>query len=458
MSAHVIVIGGGLAGSEAAWQAANRGIRVTLYEMRPRRFTPAHTTDRLAELVCSNSLGSNLMDRALGLLKAEMRRLGSLIIACADATALPAGGALAVDREAFSALVTARVSGHPLIEIRREEVEKVPTEGPAVIATGPLTAEALADDIARLCGQRYLYFYDAMSPIVTSESINMQKVFRASRYGRDSHPGSEGDYLNCPMNDEEYERFVRELLAAETIQRREFEAEDKRFFEACLPLEVLAARGLEALAYGPLSPMGLRDPRTGKRPRAVVQLRQDNLAGTLYSLVGFQTNLTWPEQKRVFRLIPGLEEAEFVRYGQMHRNTFINSPVLLHPTLQFKARPDLFFAGQITGTEGYVGSAAGGLIAGINAARLARGEEPITLPRTTMLGALLHYVTHANPQEFQPMKANFGLLPEIEPFIRSKRERYRAYAQRALADLESFLAASGIVKEPAKRAPEAQPL
>jgi methylenetetrahydrofolate--tRNA-(uracil-5-)-methyltransferase len=444
MMDHVVVIGGGLAGSEAAWQAANEGVRVILYEMRPHRLTPAHTTDRLAELVCSNSLGSNLIDRALGLLKAEMRRLGSLIVACADATALPAGGALAVGREEFSALVTARVSGHPCIEIRREEVRKVPAEGPVIIATGPLTAEALADDIARLCGQRYLYFYDAMSPIVTLESINMQKAFRASRYGRDAHPDSEGDYINCPLNDEEYERFVRELLAAATIQRREFEAEDKRFFEACLPIEVLAARGLEALAYGPLSPMGLRDPRTGRRPRAVVQLRQDNLAGTLYSMVGFQTSLTWSEQERVFRLIPGLEEAEFVHYGQMHRNTFINSPLLLHPTLQFRGRPDLFFAGQITGTEGYVGSAAGGLIAGLNAARLVRGQEPIVLPRTTMLGALMHYITHAEPQGFQPMKANFGLLPEIEPAVRSKRERYRAYAQRALADLESFLAAAGI--------------
>ncbi len=446
----LIVIGGGLAGAEAAWQAAQRGIRVILYEMRPHRSTPAHVTDRLAELVCSNSLGSNLLDRALGLLKAEMRRLGSLIIACADETALPAGSALAVGREEFSQLVTERIGQHPRIEIRREEITRLPTDGPVIVATGPLTSDALAEDIARLCGQRYLYFYDAMSPIVTLDSINLEKAFRASRYGRDASQDSGGDYINCPLNDEEYERFVNALLSAETIQRRPFEAEDERFFEGCLPLEVLAARGPEALAYGPLSPMGLRDPRTGKRPRAVVQLRQDNLAGTLYNLVGFQTSLTWPEQKRVFRLIPGLEKAEFVRYGQMHRNTFINSPRLLYPTLQFRERPDLFFAGQITGTEGYVGSAAGGLVAGINAARLLRGAEPVTPPRTTMLGALLHYITHAAPEEFQPMKANFGLLPEIEPFIRSKRDRYRAYARRALADLESFLADTGIAEEPAK--------
>lgn len=443
----LVVIGGGLAGSEAAWQAAQRGARVVLYEMRPHRATPAHVTDRLAELVCSNSLGSNLLDRALGLLKAEMRRLGSLIVACADETALPAGSALAVGREEFSHLVTERVSRHPRIEIRREEITRLPADGPVIVATGPLTSDALAEDIAHLCGQRYLYFYDAMSPIVTLESINLEKAFRASRYGRDASQDSGGDYINCPLNGEEYKRFVNALLSAETIQRRHFEAEDERFFEGCLPLEVLAARGPEALAYGPLSPMGLRDPRTGKRPHAVVQLRQDNLAGTLYNLVGFQTSLTWPEQRRVFRLIPGLEEAEFVRYGQMHRNTFINSPTLLHPTLQFRGRPNLFFAGQITGTEGYVGSAAGGLVAGINAARLLRGAEPITLPRTTMLGALLHYISHAEPEEFQPMKANFGLLPEIEPFIRSKRDRYRAYAQRALADLESFLTATGIAGE-----------
>ncbi|MCC7355560.1 MAG: methylenetetrahydrofolate--tRNA-(uracil(54)-C(5))-methyltransferase (FADH(2)-oxidizing) TrmFO [Anaerolineae bacterium] len=447
MATELIVIGGGLAGAEAAWQAAQRDAQVILYEMRPHRATPAHVTGRLAELVCSNSLGSNLMDRALGVLKAEMRRLGSLIIACADETALPAGSALAVGREEFSRLVTERVGQHPRIEIRREEVTRLPADSPVIVATGPLTSDALVEEIVHLCGQRHLYFYDAMSPIVTLDSINLDKAYRASRYGRDASQDSGGDYINCPLNNQEYERFVNDLLAAETIQRHRFETEDERFFEGCLPLEVLAARGPEALAYGPLSPMGLRDPRTGTRPHAVVQLRQDNLAGTLYNLVGFQTSLTWPEQKRVFRLIPGLEEAEFVRYGQMHRNTFINSPMLLHPTLQFRERPELFFAGQITGTEGYVGSAAGGLMAGINAARLLQGAEPVSPPRTTMLGALLHYITHAEPKEFQPMKANFGLLPEIEPFIRSKRDRYRAYAQRALTDLESFLAATGIVEE-----------
>ncbi len=433
----VIVVGGGLAGSEAAWQLAQRGVRVALYEMRPVKYTPAHFTDRLAELVCSNSLGSALIDRASGLLKEEMRRLGSLILAAADKAKVPAGAALAVDRERFAEEVTRLIEAHPLIEVRRQEVTRVPTERPAIIATGPLTSEALTEDIRQLTGEEYLYFYDAMAPIVEADSINMEICFRASRYGRGEQ--EEGDYINCPMNEEEYRRFVRALVEAETIRLRDFEREDERFFEGCLPIEVLAKRGEEALAFGPLRPVGLVDPRTGEQPYAVVQLRQDNLAGTLYSMVGFQTNLKWPEQRRVFRMIPGLENAVFVRLGQMHRNTFINAPVLLEPTMQFRRRPDLFFAGQITGVEGYVGNAGTGLVAGINAARVLRGQAPIVLPRETMLGALCWYVTHAEPKTFQPMKANFGILPPLPRRIRPKAKRNRAYAQRALRALEAVM-------------------
>jgi len=440
----LIVIGGGLAGSEAAWQAAESGLEVTLYEMRPERMTPAHTSARLAELVCSNSLGSNLLDRAPGLLKEELRRLKSLILACADATAVPAGGALAVDREAFAQRVTDRLTAHPRITLRRQEVTAIPEGGPVVIATGPLTSPALAGQIAALTGSDHLYFYDAMAPIVTAESVDMTIAFRASRYERGEEEG--GDYVNCPMNQAEYERFVRELVSAETIPLHDFERQDPRFFEACLPVEVLARRGWQALAFGPLKPVGLIDPRTGRRPYAVVQLRQDNRAGTLYNLVGFQTNLRWSEQERVFRLIPGLEQAEFVRFGQMHRNTFLNSPVLLRPTMQFRKREDLFFAGQITGTEGYIGSVASGYVAGLNAARLVRGQPLLVFPPTTMIGALCGYISAAEPDEavgrdpFQPMKANFGLLPPLDPPVRNKRTRYAAYAHRALADLERFVA------------------
>ena len=426
------VIGGGLAGSEAAWQAAQCGVDVVLYEMRPQVMTPAHVSGDLAELVCSNSLGSNLEDRAPGLLKAELRRLNSLILACADATAIPAGGALAVGREAFARLVTERVASHPRITVVREEVRTVP-DGVVVIATGPLTSDALADEIAALAGREHLYFYDAMAPIVTYESIDQSKVFRASRYGRGE------DYINCPMTEAEYDAFVEALLAAETIPLRQFEREDERFFEACLPVEVIARRGRMALAYGPLKPVGLTDPRTGRRPFAVVQLRQDNLAATLYNLVGFQTNLKWGAQERVFRMIPGLEHAEFVRFGQMHRNTFINSPELLNPTMEFHTRPGLFFGGQITGTEGYVASAASGLVAGLNAARLIQGLPLLVFPPTTMIGALGHYVTTASG-DFQPMKPNFGLLPPLEREPRRKRDRQRAYAERALHDLGSFIA------------------
>ena len=437
LSSSVTVVGAGLAGSEAAWQLANRGVTVHLYEMRPRKTTEAHQTDRFAELVCSNSLGARSVDRAMGLLKEELRRLGSLIIAAADASALPAGGALAVGREAFSEYVTRAISEHPNIIIHREEATDIPT-GPTLIATGPLTSAALADRIRELAGQEYLSFYDALAPIVTLESIKMPPCWRQSRYDRDSGE-SGGDYINCPMDEAEYRAFVEALRKAERIQLREFEQKDEKFFEACLPVEVLAKRGDDALAFGPMRPVGLRDPRTGKRPFAVVQLRQDNLAGTLYNLVGFQTNIRWPEQKRIFRMIPGLEEAEFVRLGQMHRNTFINSPVLLRPTLQWHDRDDLFFAGQLIGTEGYVGSTAGGMLAGINLARLVAGLEPVAMPGVTMMGALFHYVTHAEPKDFQPMKANFGIMPPLQPRVRRKRERYQKYAERALAALNRWI-------------------
>ncbi len=429
----VIVIGGGLAGSEAAWQLANRGFKVDLYEMRPYKLTPAHRTGFLAELVCSNSLGAEPLDKPLGLLKEELRRLGSLILSCAYETRVPAGGSLAVSREDFARLVTERIESHPNIKLIREEVTEIP-DGPVIIATGPLTSDTLAARIQELIGEEYLYFYDAIAPIVTYESIDMSKAFRASRYGR----GGE-DYINCPMTREEYYRFVDALLQAETIELRDFEKEDPKFFEACLPIEVIAKRGRDALAFGPLRPVGLIDPRTGQQPYAVVQLRQDDAAGTLYNLVGFQTNLKWGEQERVFRLIPGLEKAEFVRYGQMHRNTFINSPKLLLPTLQFRRRPDLFFAGQITGSEGYVGSTATGLVAGLNMAKLLRGEEPLVFPPTTMIGALCRYITDPRLRDFQPMKANFGLLPPLEHRIRRKQLRYQAYSERALRDLETFI-------------------
>jgi len=435
------VVGGGLAGTEAAWQAAQRGIKVYLYEMRPVRKTPAHVSDRLAELVCSNSLGSDLPDRAPGLLKAEIRQLDSLIMQVAEQAAVPAGGALAVGREKFAQEVTARIESHPFIELRREEVTDIPPT-PTIIATGPLTSDALAQKLAALSGKEYLYFYDALSPIVEVDSVNMAVAFRASRYGRGEQ--EEGDYINCPFTKEEYLAFVSALREAEQIELKQFEKEDPHFFEMCLPVEELARRGEHALAFGPMRPVGLTDPRTGRRPYAVVQLRQDNLAGTLYNLVGFQTNLRWGEQKRVFRMIPGLEAANFMRYGMMHRNTYINAPTLLRPTMQWHNRDDLFFAGQITGVEGYVGNAATGLLAGLNAARLLHGQAPVTLPKTTMLGALCHYVTHAEPKDFQPMKANFGLMPSLETKIRNKKSRYQAYASRALGDLETLIAAQNL--------------
>jgi methylenetetrahydrofolate--tRNA-(uracil-5-)-methyltransferase len=411
--------------------------------MRPSSQTGAHQTQDLAELVCSNSLGSNLPDRASGLLKNEVRLLGSMLLECAEAAALPAGGALAVDRELFARLVTQRIESHPNIEIVREEVREIPAS-PCIVASGPLTSSALSNSIASLSTEEHLFFFDAIAPVIHADSINLQVAFRASRYGTGEQ--DEGDYINCPLTKEEYYTFVEALLKAERIELRAFEVAIKsgvkagQFFEGCLPIEIIAERGLDSLAFGPMRPVGLRDPRTGKRPYAVVQLRQDNLAGSLYNLVGFQTNLKYPEQKRVLRLIPGLENAEFLRYGQMHRNTFIASPRLLRPTLQHVQRDDLFFAGQITGVEGYMGNIATGLLAGINAARVDRNEEPLTLPQTTMLGALCHYITHCDLKDFQPMKANFGILPPLEGTAKiGKRERGKLYAERALADLSFTL-------------------
>jgi methylenetetrahydrofolate--tRNA-(uracil-5-)-methyltransferase len=371
------------------------------------------------------------------LLKAELAMLRSLLLECAERAAVPAGGALAVDRVQFAETVTQAISSSAHIRIVREEVKAIP-DGPTIIATGPLTSEALAQDIARLTGEAYLYFYDAIAPIVTLDSVNMKIAFRANRYGRGDT--GEGDYINCPMDEAQYHRFVEALRSTEVIELRDFEREDPHFFEGCLPIEQLAARGDDTLAYGTMRPVGIRDPRTGERPYAVVQLRRDNLAGNLYNIVGFQTNMRWGKQQEVLRLIPGLEEAEFVRLGQMHRNTFINSPTLLHPTMQFRERGDLFFAGQITGVEGYVGNVATGLLAAINMGRYIRSEPLWAPPRTTMLGALCHYVTHAEPEHFQPMKANFGILSELPRTIRNKRERYAAYVQRALADLRVSMA------------------
>ena len=433
----LIIIGGGLAGSEAAWQAAQRGLNVKLYEMRPTLQTGAHQTHDLAELVCSNSLGSNLPDRASGLLKNEARMLGSMLLECAEEASLPAGGALAVDRELFARKVTERIEAHLNIEVVRDEVKEIPN-GLTIIASGPLTSTALSQSIAKLSSEEHLFFYDAIAPVIHAESINMEVAFRASRYGKGEQVV--GDYINCPFSKDEYYAFVDALMKAERIELRSFEDAIKsgvkagHFFEGCLPIEIIAERGLDSLAFGPMRPVGLRDPRTNMRPHAVVQLRQDNLTGSLYNLVGFQTNLKFPEQKRVLRMIPGLENADILRYGQMHRNTFIASPKLLRPTLQANQRYDLLFAGQITGVEGYMGNIATGLLAGLNAACLHHKQQPIILPETTMLGALCHYVTHADLKDFQPMKANFGILPSLGVRI-NKRERGKAYAKRALDDL-----------------------
>jgi methylenetetrahydrofolate--tRNA-(uracil-5-)-methyltransferase len=426
----VTVIGAGLAGSEAAWQIANQGVPVILYEMRPVRKTPAHITDKFAELVCSNSLRSNGLTNAVGVLKQEMRIMNSLILAAADKHAVPAGGALAVDRDGFSDEITSTLRNHPLIEVRTEELETL-LEGITVVASGPLTSPALSADLKELMGEEYLYFYDAAAPIVEKDSIDMDKVYLASRYDK-----GEAAYLNCPMTEEEFQLFYEALISAEVAELKQFEKEI--YFEGCMPIEVMAKRGKQTVLFGPMKPVGLINPHTGKMPHAVVQLRQDNAAGTLYNLVGFQTHLKWGEQKRVLSLIPGLENAEFVRYGVMHRNTFINSPRLLTPTYQYKQRENLFFAGQMTGVEGYVESAASGLIAGLNAGRYAKGEACLVLPEDTALGSMAQYITTADFKHFQPMNANFGLLPPLPERIRNKKQKYEMLATRALESIQNF--------------------
>ncbi|WP_256761381.1 FADH(2)-oxidizing methylenetetrahydrofolate--tRNA-(uracil(54)-C(5))-methyltransferase TrmFO [Cohnella sp. WQ 127256] len=427
----VTVIGAGLAGSEAAWQIAKQGVPVTLYEMRPVKQTPAHHTEGFAELVCSNSLRANGLANAVGVLKEEMRRLDSLILSCADLHAVPAGGALAVDRDGFSGEVTSRLREHPLITVKNEEVTEIPTEGIVVIATGPLTSLGLSESIKQLMGEEYFYFFDAAAPIIEKDSIDLDKVFLASRYDK-----GEAAYLNCPMTEAEFDVFYEALTTAETAEVKDFEKD--MYFEGCMPIEVMAKRGKQTVLFGPMKPVGLIDPRTEAISHGVIQLRQDNAAGTLYNMVGFQTHLKWGEQKRVFSLIPGLENAEFVRYGVMHRNTFINSPKLLHPTYQFRGRETLFFAGQMTGVEGYVESAASGLVAGLNAGRFAKGLELLILPEHTTLGSMANYITTADFKHFQPMNANFGLFPPLGHRVRSKKEKNEAIAARALESIDAL--------------------
>jgi len=481
------IIGGGLAGSEAAWQAAERGVAVTLHEMRPVRATAVHKTEHLAELVCSNSFRGDKLDNAVGLLKEEMRRLGSVVMRAADAARVPAGAALAVDRDEFSRGVTGAISSHPRITLVREEIARVPPslDGPVIIATGPLTSDSLSADIASMVGSDHLYFYDAISPIVLAETIDMSKVFRASRWGRSLRGAAEtcsarssafakapadrrsfsggwsdrattcgaddgeGDYLNCPFTKEEYERFYEALMSAERAPLHEFD--QAKFFEGCLPIEVMASRGVDTLRFGPMKPVGLADPRTGREPYAAVQLRQDNLAGDHFSLVGFQTQMKWGEQARVLRMIPGLEQAEFVRFGMIHRNTYINGPTVLRETWQTRTRDDLFFAGQISGVEGYVESAASGLIAGRNAASLVRGEPVSTPPRTTAIGALAYYVSHAAPRNYQPTNITFGIIAPLQPTAgrkvpRKKAERNLALSERALADLDVWMESCAVLR------------
>jgi methylenetetrahydrofolate--tRNA-(uracil-5-)-methyltransferase len=468
----ITIIGGGLAGCEAAWQAASRGVRVTLYEMRPARATAVHKTDRLAELVCSNSFRGDKLDNAVGLLKEEMRRLGSLTMRCAEASRVPAGAALAVDRDEFARLVTGALAGHPLVTIVREEVEQIPDSSPrtpVIVATGPLTSDRLSAEIARLVGADHLYFYDAISPIVLADTIDMSRVFRQSRWGRsltasarrgdlelrpdrsgsahgdltDKHApqcgvdDGQGDYLNCPMTREEYERFYDALVHAESATVHDFDKE--RFFEGCLPIEVMAHRGVDTLRFGPMKPVGLIDPRTGREPYAAVQLRQDTLAGDHYSLVGFQTQVKWGDQQRVLRLIPGLEQAEFVRFGMVHRNTYVNGPTVLSETWQVRARPTLLFAGQMSGVEGYVESAASGLLAGINAAALARDMPTSSPPRTTAIGALAYYVSHADPAHYDPSNITFGIMEPLTAVPRNRAARKTALAERALDDLAAWI-------------------
>ncbi len=481
----VRIVGGGLAGCEAAWQAASRGVPVTLYEMRPTRATAVHKTDRLAELVCSNSFRGDKLDNAVGLLKEEMRRLDSLVMRAAEASRVPAGAALAVDRERFAEIVTRTLSEHPLVTIVREEIATIPTSSerdPVVVATGPLTSDALSQDLASVVGQAHLYFYDAISPIVLAETIDRSKVFRQSRWHRSlraavrltrdpsedarialqanhadstnvSDSGSvrlqpdplacgiddgQGDYLNCPLTREEYNAFYRALVTAESATVHDFDKE--RFFEGCLPIEVMAHRGPDTLRFGPMKPVGLIDPRTGREPYAAVQLRQDNLAGDHFSLVGFQTQIKWADQARVLRMIPGLQAAEFVRFGMVHRNTYVNGPTVLAETWQVRARPTLFFAGQMSGVEGYVESAASGLLAGINAAALASGQPVSSPPRTTAIGALAYYVSHAHPAHYEPSNITFGIMQALDKAPRSKRLRNQALSERALADLARWRA------------------
>jgi methylenetetrahydrofolate--tRNA-(uracil-5-)-methyltransferase len=440
----LLVIGAGLAGTEAAWQIAQAGLAVRLVEMRPLHRSPAHHSGEFAELVCSNSFGALSSDRAAGLLQEELRRLGSLVIATADAHAVPAGGALAVDRGRYSAALTARLEAHPLVTVERREQTQLPAADQiAVLATGPLTSEPLAEQLRTFTGREDCHFFDAASPIVAGESIDLERAFRASRYDK-----GDADYINCPMNKQQYLDFREALLSAEQAELKDFEQENASFFEGCLPIEELARRGEDTMRYGPLKPIGLWDPRWGdvqdaavrraQRAHAVVQLRQEDKDGRLWNLVGFQTNLKWGEQQRVLRLIPGLEQADFVRFGVMHRNTFLESPQLLDASLQFRSRPQLLAAGQITGTEGYAAAVAGGWLAGTNAARLAKGLAPISLPATTMIGALTHFIAEAPSKAFQPMPPNFGLLPDLPERIRDKRSRYGAYRDRALADLEPY--------------------
>jgi methylenetetrahydrofolate--tRNA-(uracil-5-)-methyltransferase len=431
MTPRVTVVGGGLAGSEAAWQLSRRGVGVDLYEMRPARTTPVHRSGDLAELVCSNSLRGNDLGQAAGLLKEEMRRMDSLVIRVADQVRVPAGSALAVDRELFARRITGTVESLPGVRLHREEVTRIPGDPVTIVATGPLTSDPLAEDVAAFVGRTHLYFFDAVSPVVEAESIDREHAFPASRYGRGGD-----DYLNCPMSAEEYQDFHAALVAAECTSDHDFEK--ALFFEGCLPLEVIAARGADTLRFGPMKPVGLTDPRTGRRPHAVVQLRQDNLAASHYSLVGFQTHLKWGEQKRVFRMIPGLEEARFVRYGMIHRNTYVNAPLVLEPTFETRRREGLFFAGQMSGVEGYVESAASGLLAGLGAALRAHGASPVALPEDTALGALGRYIARSDPDDYQPTNIAFGLLPELSRRIRDRARRRLALAHRALESLESF--------------------
>jgi methylenetetrahydrofolate--tRNA-(uracil-5-)-methyltransferase len=431
MTTRVTIVGGGLAGCEAAFQLSRRGVGVDVYEMRPVRKTPVHRTGDLAELVCSNSLRGNALDQAAGLLKEEMRRLDSLVVRVADAVKVPAGSALAVDRDLFARRITEAVEALPGVVVHRREVEKIPDDPVTIVATGPLTADSLARDVADFVGRSHLYFYDAVSPVVEAETIDMDRAFRASRYGKGGD-----DYVNCPLDEAEYRAFYAALTSAECAVVHDFEKE--RFFEGCLPIEVIASRGEDTLRFGPMKPVGLADPRTGRRPFAVVQLRQDDLAASHYSVVGFQTHLKWGEQARVFRLAPALVRAEFVRFGMIHRNTYVNAPASLEPTFETRRRPGLFFAGQMSGVEGYVESAASGLLAGIGASFRARGEEPLAFPEETALGALGRYIARSDPENYQPTNIAFGLLPELPSPIKDKARRRLAVAHRALESLDRF--------------------